>query len=247
MIKATIHQPYFLPWLGYFTKLSYSNYFVVLDDVNYRDRFYHKRAQFLNSKNQKEYLSLKVGHNYNVKLNEVTFNFEKKKFIRKSIKTLEQSYSKFPYFKEEWTSFKLKFELIISHNNKLVDINLEIIKYFLGILNLNNLKILYSSKILDNIEYSPTERYYHICKKYGISTIVTGSGKSLKIHDIYDLMDNDINIEVQYFNKVKSKFRSSVPDIDLNLSIIHYLFLIGRFELEKLIKHKYFQPKLISR
>ena len=246
MKNATIHQPYFLPWIGYFTKLAHSDVFIVLDDVNFRDRFYQKRAQFLNTNNKKKYLSLKVGHNYNIKLNNVTFDFEKDKFIRKSLITLEQAYSKYQHFEKEWTDFRDVFRLIIRENNRLLDINIKFIEYFLEILNIRDLEIVYSSQFLNKKKYTPTERYIALCNRGKINTIITGSGKSLNVHNLNLLIENDINIKIQYYNSIKSKFSHQLPDIDLNLSIIHYLFRIGRLELERVIKHTDFEPRLFK-
>ena len=41
----SIHQPNFLPWLGYFYKIAASDMFIVLDDVQYTKNSYINRSQ----------------------------------------------------------------------------------------------------------------------------------------------------------------------------------------------------------
>ena len=40
----SIHQPCFLPWLGYFNKIHYSDIFIIHDDVQYSKNSYFKRT-----------------------------------------------------------------------------------------------------------------------------------------------------------------------------------------------------------
>ena len=42
-MRVTIHQPEFLPWLGFFDKASQANVLVLLDDVQFRRGYFHNR------------------------------------------------------------------------------------------------------------------------------------------------------------------------------------------------------------
>jgi len=44
-MKVAIHQPNYLPWIGYFYKMHRSDLFVFLDDVQYSKRSYTKRVK----------------------------------------------------------------------------------------------------------------------------------------------------------------------------------------------------------
>jgi hypothetical protein len=48
-MAAVIHQAYFLPWLGYFSKLAFADTFIVLDDVFFRKRFHHDRTEIVDT------------------------------------------------------------------------------------------------------------------------------------------------------------------------------------------------------
>ena len=41
--EGVLHLPYFLPWLGYFSKLAHCDVFVVLDAVHFTKRHYLDR------------------------------------------------------------------------------------------------------------------------------------------------------------------------------------------------------------
>ena len=44
----TIHQPNYLPWLGFFNKVSQSDVYVVFDDVQYpMGKDFHNRNQII--------------------------------------------------------------------------------------------------------------------------------------------------------------------------------------------------------
>ena len=59
---VAIHQPNYLPWLGFFYKIYRSNHFVLLDDVPYSKGSYTARAAYRKYPEQKEraYLSVPI-------------------------------------------------------------------------------------------------------------------------------------------------------------------------------------------
>ena len=44
---VAIHQPNFLPWLGYFDRMVNADLFVLLDHVQFERRNYHNRTMIL--------------------------------------------------------------------------------------------------------------------------------------------------------------------------------------------------------
>ena len=49
MNTCSVHQPNFLPWVGYFNKIKLSKNFVILDDVEYTKNGFINRNKILTS------------------------------------------------------------------------------------------------------------------------------------------------------------------------------------------------------
>ena len=42
-MKIAIHQPEFMPWLGYFHKMKMADVYVILDKVQFKKRYFENR------------------------------------------------------------------------------------------------------------------------------------------------------------------------------------------------------------
>jgi hypothetical protein len=51
-MRASIHQPNYLPWIGYFRKIARSDIFIFYDDIQFEKGGYTNRVEFLISKNK---------------------------------------------------------------------------------------------------------------------------------------------------------------------------------------------------
>ncbi|RYE59542.1 MAG: hypothetical protein EOP48_00565 [Sphingobacteriales bacterium] len=59
-MTAVMHQPYFLPWMGYFSKLLYADKFIVLDDASFSKRKFIDRVQIINPSGELMWLGLEI-------------------------------------------------------------------------------------------------------------------------------------------------------------------------------------------
>ena len=69
MTKIAIHQPNYLPWFGFFAKISVADIFVFLDDVAFSKGSYINRVQFLHGA-QPRWLTVPVLHKKGSLINE---------------------------------------------------------------------------------------------------------------------------------------------------------------------------------
>lgn len=60
MKTVAIHQPHYMPWLGYLDKMQKADEFVVMDDVQLTDRSPMRRNKFLQLGKGESYLSLNI-------------------------------------------------------------------------------------------------------------------------------------------------------------------------------------------
>jgi hypothetical protein len=69
---VTIHQPNYLPWLGYFAKLSKADVFIILDDVQFSKGSYINRVRILRD-GQQRWLTIPVRYKFGDAINEVQY------------------------------------------------------------------------------------------------------------------------------------------------------------------------------
>lgn len=224
-IVVGIHQPNFMPWLGYFYKLYKSDVFIFLDDVQFQKTGanYTNRVS-INMNGKSQYLTIPIKRNSGVwNINETEFNDEKWK--KKFIGTLQASYGKTMHFKENKNFI---FDLINHKASNMADYNIEIIKELAIKLNITT-KLVNSSDY--KISTSSTQRLIDLIRKVNGNVYLSGSGgDNYQEHSMY----NQANIKLIY-NKMPSfqyeQYKSS--EFINGLSIVDAIFNIGFERLKK--------------
>lgn len=190
MTIVSIHQPGYLPWLGFFKKIEYSDVFVILDDVKYVKRQWHNRNQIRTSQGNK-FLSVPIKGNSGKNINEVEIDYSQDwRLIHK--KTIKYSYSKAKYFEQYWNLlekiFSEKFEKLLELNWALIDCIMKELKL--------EKKIIFSSDL--DIQKTKSDRNLAICKKLKASVYLSGTlGKNYLNEQ--DFSNNGIKVEFQNF------------------------------------------------
>ena len=95
----SIHQPQYLPWLPYYSKIARSDIFIFLDDVQYQKNGLQNRNELKNS-NGRFWLTVPVSVNLGDKLNEV--KIVKSGWSIKHIKSISLNYAKASNFKHSF-------------------------------------------------------------------------------------------------------------------------------------------------
>lgn len=246
-MKAVFHQSYFLPWLGYFSKLEFVDKLVILDDVGFR-RNHIKRVQILSSQGEKQWFCLPVGNNWAIPCNSINLPLEKK-YIQKMLNTIFYSYGKAKFFDNEYSFFEVIFTNALNNNIKLIDANLEMLIAIRNHLHCKQIQILNSSNFYDGKDRN--ERIIEISKANSITEIIMGDGRMAAVHNLELFQSNGINILRQNYNEnqvtyeqVHSK-RSGIPFIK-GLSIIDALLNIGADEVKKIISNPIYTPQSIT-
>ena len=166
-----IHQPNFLPWLGYFHKILESDVFVFLDDVEYTKNGFINRNK-IKTPQGKQWITLAVNYSGNSKqkINEVEI-FNPVKSKKKVLASLEMNYKKAEYFNIYFEELR---EIINKSDLKLAELNILLIKWICKKLDINS-QIFISSE-LNITEEDPTDRLISICKKFDGSHYISGFG-----------------------------------------------------------------------
>ena len=231
---ATIHQPDFMPWLGFFNKINKADTWVILDHVtnNPRDAaFWGRRVKILVN-SQEHWLSLplekeKDSKNIGIPINDMKYNFKNQKAFITATKTIEYSYKKAPFFKE---IFPIAEKFMVSDEQYLVKRNLQFIFDVMNILNIKT-KIVYSSSL--NCSEKSTKLLIEILKKINADSYLCGGGA--KNYQDDELIQKN-GIEIIHNNFIYPSYhqynsKTFVP----GLSILDVLMSIGIDETRNLI------------
>ena len=66
-----IHQPNYIPWIGYFSKIKSSDHFVFLDDAQYSKNNYINRVKVLSPSGFGKWITIPVSYQYTDLIREV--------------------------------------------------------------------------------------------------------------------------------------------------------------------------------
>ncbi|MFH1968249.1 MAG: WbqC family protein [bacterium] len=168
-MTITIHQPEYLPYIGFFERLAVSDAFVILDDAGYQKNGFINRNK-IKTKNGPKWITVPVkGRSPNLKINEVLID-NSKKWGDSQWGSIVSAYAKAPYFKEYSGFFQ---EMFMKKWEKISDLDIyliENINKFLGV----DLEIIKSSDL--KASGAGTERLINICKKLGADVYLSGPG-----------------------------------------------------------------------
>ena len=220
MIVA-IHQPQYLPWIGYFDKLDRADVFVLLDNVQYKKNEWQNRNRIRTSQ-EWQWITVPVLYNYPEKINAVRIN-NTIDWRRKHLNALVYNYSKAPFFKEHQLFFE---EIFSNHWENLVEINLHIIRYLNRALGINK-EIVLASRLLPREE--PTERLVDICKLVQADTYLSGKDGAKYIN--FDTFAQ-ANIQVTFQDFHHPVYSQLHEPFEPFMSIADLLFNHGRNSLE---------------
>jgi len=133
------HQPNFLPWLGYFAKIFHADVFFLLDDVQFTQGHgkhnWTTRVRIL-SLSGPQWLTVPVKRTGKGKqlINEVETNTADKRWLRKTLLTLEQSYRKTEYFEQYYGGLK---EILAEGHELIAELNIKLVMWLIDILGIS--------------------------------------------------------------------------------------------------------------
>ncbi len=221
---VSIHQPQYLPYLGFFNKVMSSDEFIFLDDVEYSHGSFINRNT-IKGPNGNIWLTVPVLSGNKI-IKDIKIN-NKQNWMKKHLKSIKLNYSKTDYFNDYISIFE---EIYSDEWQYISELDIELIKKIFNIIGIN-VKSCISSE-LDIEEQEPNMRIIKLCKKIGTDTYLSGvGGKNYMDLDLF--RKNNIKVIFQNFKhpEYDQKFGSFVH----NMSIVDALFNCGKKEVKKMI------------
>lgn len=167
-MKIAIHQPQYLPWLGYFDKMDRADVFVLLDDVQYKKNEWQNRNKIRNARSS-QWLTVPVLYKFGQKINEVRIS-DKEPWRKKHCKSIEANYSRAQYFGRYASFFRESYD---KKWELLGDVNMHFIEFIKETLGIETVLVKSSSL---GVKGSSTKRLVNICKELKADTYISGAG-----------------------------------------------------------------------
>ena len=217
MKKIAIHQPNFLPWLGYFYKMKQCDVFVILDDVLVSNSgSYFTQTNIKNTDGKKLQISLpKRKTAQNALINEVLFSENYPFFCKKFLKTMQVCYSKALYFRLHFDNIE---RILHTSFERLYELNVELIKYCAKSLNINCQIVLASSL---NSTQQKEARIIDLVKKLDGDIYISGNGAKNYQKEEYFIQNG---IQLIYSDFKIQPYPQLHGDFIGGLSVMDFLF-----------------------
>ena len=231
----TIHQPQYLPWLGYFDKARQADVFILLDNVQFKKNEWQNRNRIRTAQGW-QWLTVPVYHAFGERINEVKIN-NKIPWRAQHLKAIELNYCKTPYFEEYYPHFQ---KALGQEWEKLVDINIYFIRRIIDWLGIKPQLVLSSE--YEAVDHK-TGRLVDLCRHLGADTYLSGEG-GMAYLDEGQFKDNDIKILIQQYQHPEYPQRwinKNEEGFISHLSVIDLLFNCGPKSLDYLanLERKY--------
>jgi len=166
---VSIHQPQYLPWLGYFDKIDKADAFVLLDNVQFKKNEVQNRNKIKTAAGE-QWLTVPVMYQFPQLINQVEIN-NRERWQHKQQQALISNYKKAPH----WSVLEAFFtDLFQSQWQTISQLNIHVVKKLVEILGIKT--PLHIASEMGNFPEDPDERLIAITKYLGADTYLAGSG-----------------------------------------------------------------------
>lgn len=225
---VAVMQPYFFPYIGYFQLIKSVDDFVFYDDVNFIKQGWINRNKILNNNESQLFtVPLKKLSSYK-QINEVEVNTSLYlKWKKKFLKSLEQNYSKAPYFKST-------FELIISvlDGGEGITISELAILSIVNVIHHLDIKVKFnisSIKFASSKKSDRSDRLINICRNLDASRYVNALGGM----ELYEKSEfSKYGIDLKFLKPILKPYPQFENEFISGLSIIDVLMFNSKDEIQ---------------
>lgn len=166
-----VHQPNYLPWLGFFAKVSRSDVYVVMDNVQFPNRCWTNRVRIAGNR-EPLWLTVpvrRVGREILIADVEVDHSHD---WVKKHLLTLEARYSRCAHFK---TIYPPLVQILETRPGRLVELNVRLIRWILDALCITT-RVVLGSEL--NVAGKASELIVSMCRAVGATDYVAGQGSA---------------------------------------------------------------------
>jgi hypothetical protein len=219
---AAIHQPQFMPWLGYLDKMDRCDVFVFLDNVQYKKNEFQNRNRIKTAQGW-QWLTVPTHYKFPQKINKVSVD-NRANWQAKHLHALLTNYGKSAYYKKYIGYFR---ELYQQDWHLLSELNMASVMLLKDLLGIQSKTVVASR--LHVISDDPSRRLVDICVGLGADTYLAGTD-GIRYMNVDMFRDAGINVTFQEFHHpvYPQMFRS----FEYYMSAIDLLFNCGEHSMD---------------
>lgn len=217
MIKVAAHQPNYMPFLGYFQKMSRADIFVIMDTVQFSTRSFTQRVK-IRAKEGWMWLTIPIEKKYHFSSIQDVLLPDGEKWKREHENTLLKHYSKCPFFDVAFIANYYATD--IRHLQEFNEKGIQYMKEQLGI----KTEIVRASEIGVNVDLKSTELLIDILKKAGGDIYISGVGGRNYMNEKRFEREN---INLEYFEFLPVEYLQRWEGFEPYMSGIDFLFNTG--------------------
>lgn len=227
MIVA-IHQPQFMPWLGYFDKMDSCDFFVLLDNVQYKKNEYQNRNRIKTSDGW-QWLTVPACYKFPQKINEVLID-NSVNWQKKHLCALQTNYGKSPFFEKYIKHFKDFYDKQWNLLSKANIASVMLLKDMLGI----KADIVIASE-MEGLSDEPNQRLIDICRMLGADTYL--AGKDGKTYMDFNRFSH-AGIDVVFQEFTHPVYKQLFNEFEYYMSAVDLIFNCGKESLNMIRKER---------
>jgi hypothetical protein len=225
-MRVAIHQPQYLPYLGFFHKLVHSDVFVLLDRVQFQKNGLQNRNK-IKTRQGWQWLTVPVLHEFGQSISQVRLN-SRVPWTRKHYNALVTNYSRAPYFEQYASS--LSDILAYSHDG-LCSLDCMLLFWMTELLQAETRVVLASELPVNG---GGSELLVSICRSLGAKRYLSGPGGA-RYMDLSLFEQAGIRVDFQHFEP--EVYPQQFPDAGFvpNLSVVDALFNCGPQSVRRML------------
>lgn len=214
---VSIHQPDYIPWLGFFYKMSLSDVFIYLDDAQYSNEAAHN-FNVIKTANGEFRLKFPVSYKFGDKILDVKSRDELK-WKEKHLKTIEMNYKKAPFFNKIFPEFS---RVMLESYRSVAEFNIALNNFFAKGFEILPQKILRSSEM--GVDGVREQRVIDLTLACGGTEYLSGNGAR-----VYQTEENFAKqgLKLTYIDYKPISYRQCWKDFVPCMSVIDYVFNCG--------------------
>lgn len=221
MTVAAIHQPNYLPWLGYFHKIKAADVFVFLDSVDYQsgNAFSVTNRTRIKSANGVVRLTVPVSaETASGRIQDVHID-SSSPWARKQLRSIALSYQRAPYFSPFFEVLKV---VLSEPPLSMAELNSRLIVEVSQYLHLSTPIVRASALGIQAVDRN--ERLIGVCQKVGATTYLSGQG-GRKYND--EALFIRHGVRLTYTSFIHPEYPQLHGDFVAGLSVIDAIFNCG--------------------